>query len=788
MAQGRTGYVDFTASSFGGSQTLRVNWSETYSGNKSTVTITSLQLKSSTWVGQAYNGDMLIKINGETAITLTIENNSAFLNNFDAFATVTNSGATITGSVSNISHDANGTKTVAISIAANTYPQTGPIFWSSDPGSIVFTAESKNITLTTFPVGTLSINAGANTSVSVNRTSSTYSNTGTVSAGTSLYYGDALKIIFTPAANYTIATHTVNGNAFTSGNTFSPVTGNVSIVATAQALGSTVSATNANIGSTSTITVSKYNSSYYHSLQYSFGSLSGYITSSGGVQSSEAKFSGTSISWTVPTTFYAQIPNAKTGTCTITCRTYSSSSSTTVLGTPTTATITVTATGSPTVSGTVVDQNSTTIALTGSSAKLVRYMSNALCTITATAQNSANISTKSINGESVSGTTKTYNGVSATSFVFSATDSRGYTTSSTVTPTMVNYIPLTINPEITRTSPTSSTLVMKFSGNYFNGSFGSRNNTLTVRYRYKLSTASSYGSWTTISSGSSSYTISGNGYSTVSAGYTLSGEFAYNSDYDFQVQAYDGNGAALTTVTKTVALSAGVPVFDWGKSDFQFNVPVYIGADQKLRLFQDGEGGNIRIYPPDNTTVSGMTVNYWEIDANSGNLRVFANVTNNTTGTSNYIFPVYVNANNTISLASALPVGSGGTGGTTAATALSNLGGVSKSGDTMTGTLNVKSTVKAITDNEDGIWMYASNAEGGNLRFYPPSSARTSSGVAYWEVDSFNGDLRAYSYYNGNVIIGATLLGSGGIKLGATAYGTSLPSAGNAGRIFFLKA
>ena len=139
---------------------------------------------------------------------------------------------------------------------------------------------------------TLSVSAGTGSTVTVNRTTSALGTslaaTGNLSNGASVYKGDKLQITFTPSTNYGIDKHTVNGTAFTSGNTHT-VSANVTVVATAYLLASDVGATDANIGAKSTITVTKYNTNYYHSLQYSFGNLSGYITSSGGVQSTEAK-------------------------------------------------------------------------------------------------------------------------------------------------------------------------------------------------------------------------------------------------------------------------------------------------------------------------------------------------------------------------------------------------------------------------------------------------------------------------------------------------------------------
>ncbi len=73
---------------------------------------------------------------------------------------------------------------------------------------------------------------------------------------------------------------------------------------------SSVSCSTANIGSKATITIYRASSSFTHTLTYSFGGLTGTIAT---------KTSSTSISWTLPTAFYAKIPNAKSGTGTITC-------------------------------------------------------------------------------------------------------------------------------------------------------------------------------------------------------------------------------------------------------------------------------------------------------------------------------------------------------------------------------------------------------------------------------------------------------------------------------------
>lgn len=480
-----------------------------------------------------------------------------------------------------VQHNADGTKT---NVPLSASWRLSGTYSGVSVGTIT---ASTTIDLDTIPTYSLSVSAGTGSNITVNRTSSGYGGIGNLSNGARLYYNDKLKITFTPSTNYAISTHTVNGSTFSSGNTYT-VTRNVSVKATAQVLASSVGATDANVGSTSTVTVTKYNSSYYHSLQYKFGSLSGYITSSGGTQSSEAKFSNSSVAFRIPTSFYAQIPNSPTGKCTITCRTYSSSGSTSVLGNATTCTITITATGAPTVSGSVVDTNTATVALTGDSSKLIRYKSMAKATITATAQNSASIASKFINGVAPTDNVRIFSDCSETSFIFKATDSRGYSVSVTKNPTVIAYIQLTINPLLSRPTPTGSSITMSFSGDFYRGSFGAATNSLTIQYRYKES-GGSYGSWKDVES---SKIVFGTKSYTSSSTFTLDDEFDYKKEYQFQVRAKDGTAEhPLSTVTKNISVPRGIPVFDWGENDFNFNVPVCMNGIQMDYIVEQGQSG-----------------------------------------------------------------------------------------------------------------------------------------------------------------------------------------------------
>ena len=311
---------------------------------------------------------------------------------------------------------------------------------------------------------------------------------------------------------------------------------------------SSVSCSTANIGSNATITINRASTSFTHTLTYSFGSLSGTIAT---------KTSSTNISWTLPTTFYGQIPNSKSGTGTITCQTYNGS---TLIGSKSTSfTATVNESASkPTLSPTVSDSNTTTTALTGNSSKFIKYYSNASVATGAKARNSATLKSYKITcgSKSLTSASGTINAVESGSFTFSATDSRGYTTTQTINKTLIDYIKLTCSMEAGAPT-TAGVATLKISGNYFNGSFGKVANTLTVQYRYKAQ-GGSYGAWTTVSA-----TKSNNTYNATA---TISG-LDYKTTYVFQARAVD----KLATINTDEQARRTTPIFDWSKDDFNVN-------------------------------------------------------------------------------------------------------------------------------------------------------------------------------------------------------------------------
>lgn len=241
----------------------------------------------------------------------------------------------------------------------------------------------------------------------------------------------------------------------------------------------------------------------------------------------------------------------------------------------------------PIVTGTVTDSNDTTYALTGSRSRLIKFYSNATATVTATPQKGASINESKYvirNGSDTwNGKTHTFNNVESNAFTFSAEDSRGNVGTYTLTPapTMVNYIKLTCDTSSNRPDALGN-MAVACSGNYFNGSFGAVENTLTVQYRYKLGTAS----WLNTESEwhDMAVTKSGNRYY-ATADFVIPG-FSQTQSYSFQTRAKD----KLSTVPSIEQSVKCMPIFHWGENDFVFEVPTKFNGDVTI----DGLSGMVK--------------------------------------------------------------------------------------------------------------------------------------------------------------------------------------------------
>lgn len=412
------------------------------------------------------------------------------------------------------------------------------------------TRASSTITVTaadnTSSTGSTSASVSSTTDGSVktftaapNPTSITVTHSNAIGAK-SVNIGISSKIFVNPRSNGT-SQETITGSSSTTAasGTYAPA--------------SSVTCSTADIGSAPTIQISRNSTSFTHTLTYEFGSLSGTIAT---------KTTSTTItSWKFPTSFYAQIPNAKSGTGTITCNTYNGD---TLLGTKT-CSFTATTNESlckPTLSPKVEDSNSEAVALTGNANTFIRYISDAAITSGAAARNSATLKSIKVTcgSQSITTSTGTIQKVDSGTFTFTATDSRGYSTTQTIEKTLINYINPTCNLNISNPT-TDGNLSFTITGNYFNSSFGAVNNTLSVSYKYKTGSGN-YSNNIEVTN----ITLNNNTYT---ANISLTG-LDYKETYTFQAFTID----KIKSVNSAEKVIKTTPVFSWSNSDFEFNVPV----------------------------------------------------------------------------------------------------------------------------------------------------------------------------------------------------------------------
>lgn len=262
----------------------------------------------------------------------------------------------------------------------------------------------------------------------------------------------------------------------------------------------------------------------------------------------------------------------------------------------------------PTIEGYVKDNNSATYNLTGDSfTYMVKFMSIASYENRVTAKKGATIVSRKVTCGSLTGTAENgeLSGVESGTFVFSATDSRGNTSSVTVNRTLIPYVKLSCALDCPAPNALGN-MTFYIKGNYFNGSFdgttnAGRQNSLTVEYRYKVNNGA-WGDWTSARNANS--TTSGNNYNFPVTLHNLD----YKSTYTFQARISD----YLDSVTTGEISVRTPPVFDWGEEDFNFNVPIMMNGETVLRhnetaknVVLSAHGGHIYIRPQGTNNTTG---------------------------------------------------------------------------------------------------------------------------------------------------------------------------------------
>ena len=253
-----------------------------------------------------------------------------------------------------------------------------------------------------------------------------------------------------------------------------------------------------------------------------------------------------------------QIGNASTCTCTIS---------------------TTEANSGPTLSGfTFADSYSTTTAITGNDQVLIQSYSRLTVTPgTATAKNGASIVSYSAvcSGVTKSNTTGAALslgtiGTSGTrDITLTVTDSRGYTASVTKSVTVVPYSKPKVNSvSLRRTNEIETEMQLVFNGSIsaITVDGAQKNSLLYVRYRYKLTSASSYNAYTSILA---SVTASGTSFSFSNLELcNLNAE----ASYDFHLQIRDKLDS-LTSLDLYFVVPQGTPLVALRKKMMGINTP-----------------------------------------------------------------------------------------------------------------------------------------------------------------------------------------------------------------------
>ncbi len=362
----------------------------------------------------------------------------------------------------------------------------------------------------------------------------------------------------------------------------STATGSENLTTIARASEPSVSPSTFNIGDTITINTNRKSNSFTHTIKLTFGTYNYTVATGVGA-------STTLNTANIASNLYAQIPNATSGTGTISCQTFNGSTS---IGTKT-CTFTakaVEANVKPVFSNFAYqDTNSTITAITGNNQYLVQGKSSLRVTISsankATARSSATMSSyqASISSLSASANYSTSDlNINFSSNAFTAgnqalsvkaTDSRGYSTTVSKTVPVLAYANPVVNASAVRLNNFENQTTLSVAGTYSPLTINNvaKNAVQSVQYRYKSQSTTTWGSWTAMT-----------GLSQTAAGaYSVADkvlDLDNNQSYDFEVKTTDRIGS--TTVSLTVSI--GIPIFRIGTDGYVYNqeqplMPSHVG-------------------------------------------------------------------------------------------------------------------------------------------------------------------------------------------------------------------
>ncbi len=345
------------------------------------------------------------------------------------------------------------------------------------------------------------------------------------------------------------------------------------------------SMSNIYVGENATINVNRKSNSFTHTITYSFGSLSDTIVT---------KSSNTGVSWAIPESFYTQMSNTTQKNVTLYITTYNGNSQ---VGDRKSSTFTLRTRESvckPDIDATIKDINENTLALTGNELHFINRYSTIEATYEATAKKSASISSVKVNNNTVQTNPYEFTATAISEAInVTAYDSRGYSNTKeffTGTDyTFISYVPLSSNVTVRRKSPTSDELLISFSGNYFNDTFGKVNNELLLKWKYR-EYSNNPTDWNDIEAQTlvlgTDYVLKENTYhsgdnSDYEEGISLGDSFDYRKNYEVQFIYSD----KLENKDVVVLGTKGKPIVNWNGNYFKVNGDLKVTDNVLLELY-----------------------------------------------------------------------------------------------------------------------------------------------------------------------------------------------------------
>jgi hypothetical protein len=388
---------------------------------------------------------------------------------------------------------------------------------------------------------------------------STSNNTITVSINGTQVVNKKVSINMTSATSVTLATGTTSAIAHnTDGSksvsctaSYTPsssayympssksLSGTLALTTIARASVPTVTPSTFNIGDTIIINTNRKSTAFTHTITLYFGNYSYQI----GTDVTDTITFDTS---TIANNMYQQIPNASVGVGNVTAVTYNGSTN---IGSNQALFYANVTNSSPTFATSYLDTKGTTTAITGNNQKIIRNNSTLQVKVTgASAKNYATLSsatvelngttyTASFSGSSATFNIGTVNLASNTTAVVTVTDSRGISTSKDLPIIILDWVLPTAIITLERQNNYYSETDINVNAEY---SSLDGENTITIKTRYKKTTDSTYGSYTTLQDN-------------VTSTLTLDNNYAW----DVQVLLTDRIGST----TYNLNIDRGMPIF-----------------------------------------------------------------------------------------------------------------------------------------------------------------------------------------------------------------------------------